>query len=345
MDESTDRVKGIEREKVSAWLAEHVAGATPPFEFALITGGHSNLTYSVVDAEGRRYVLRRPPLGAVLATAHDMGREHKIISAVAGIAVPVPRALGLCEDESINGAPFYVMNFVDGTVLDSADRARKLLPDEALRDRLADAVVDALAALHTADPDGIGLGDLGRKEAYLDRQLRRWRTQWEKSRTRELPEMEQTYDLLLAAKPEQLYTGVVHGDYRLGNMLVREDGTIAAVLDWELCTLGDTLADVGYLLNNWAEPEEAGASGPTAAGGFPNRAELVRRYVERTGHELRHVEYYRSFQLWRLAAIVEGVAARYLKGVMGDPSADARGFQLGVERMARQALDLVRTLG
>lgn len=340
-----EAVKGIEREAVSAWLAEHVPGATPPFEFSLITGGHSNLTYAVTARAGQRFVLRRPPLGAVLATAHDMAREHKIIRGASRIPIPVPRALGLCEDVSVNGAPFYVMNFADGHVLESADQVRELFPSEGMRDRLADGVLDTLAALHLADPEAVGLGDLGRREAYLDRQLIRWRTQWEKSKTRELPEMEQAYELLLAAKPDQIYTGIVHGDYRLGNMLSLTDGSISAVLDWELCTLGDTLADVGYLLNHWPQPEDPDdAVGPTAAGGFPSRSELLRRYAERTGHVLENVDYYRSFQIWRLAAIVEGVAARYQKGVMGDANADIRGFQVVVERLARQSIALVRTL-
>ncbi len=340
-----DEVKGVEREPVSAWLAEHVPDANPPFDFALITGGHSNLTYCVTGRDGQRFVLRRPPLGAVLATAHDMAREHKIISGARRIPIPVPRALALCEDPDVNGAPFYVMNFVEGHVLESVEQVQELFPDPEHRDRLAEAALDALVALHTVDPEAIGLGDLGRKEAYLDRQLKRWRTQWEKSKTRELPEMEQAYELLLAAKPAQLYTGIVHGDFRLGNMLSRDDGTVAAVLDWELCTLGDTLADLGYLLNHWSQPDDTeGILGPTGAGGFPSRAELMSRYAERTGHEVDQVDYYRSFQIWRLAAIVEGVASRYLKGVMGDPSADVRGFQEAVARMARQSLALVRSL-
>ena len=337
-------VRGIDAAPVSDWLAAHVDGATPPFAFRMITGGHSNLTYAVTDARGERYVLRRPPLGAVLATAHDMGREHKIIAAVAHTAVPVPQALALCTDEAVNGAPFYVMNFVDGHVLEEPDDVESVLAQPAQRVALSEAVVDALAALHTADVDAIGLGDLARREAYLDRQLKRWRGQWEKSKTRELPAMEEVYEALLASKPEQRYTGVVHGDYRLGNMLARADGTIAAVLDWELCTLGDVLADVGYLLNNWAAPDEPAVRMiPTAAGGFLDREALVRRYAEKTGFAVGDIEYYRAFQYWRLAAIVEGVASRYLQGVMGDPSADAGVFQQQVDMLAAQALQSIRT--
>lgn len=347
--EGSSTVRGIDAEPVSGWLAEHVEGATPPFRFSLITGGHSNLTYLVEGADGRRFVLRRPPLGAVLATAHDMGREHKIIAGVGRTAVPVPRALGLCEDEAVNGAPFYVMSHVDGVVLHDPEITAATFPDAEGRAALGGSVVRVLAALHTVDPDTVGLGDLGRREAYLDRQLKRWRTQWESSKTRDLPAMEETYELLVQAKPEQRYTGIVHGDYRLGNMLVdpvRHE--VAAVLDWELCTLGDVLADVGYVLNNWAEPGEGAVNGaaqyPTVVGGFPSRAEVVQRYGELTGHEVGSIEYYQSFQAWRLAAIVEGVLARYLKGVMGD-AGDTERFRLQVDNLADQALRLIRTLG
>ena len=342
-------VRGINAEGVSSWLASHIAGAAPPFRFEPIVGGHSNLTYRVTDREGVRTVLRRPPLGAVLATAHDMAREHKIISAVGKTQVPVPAALGLCTDESVNDAPFYVMNFVEGHVLDTAEMTRKVLPDESGRAQLGASVIETLVKLHQVDPDAVGLGDLGRKEAYLDRQLKRWRGQWEKSKTRDLPAMEETYELLLAAKPEQKFTGIVHGDYRVGNMLAGEEGRVRAVLDWELCTLGDTLADVGYVMNNWAQPDDpAGpelAASPTATGGFPSRKEFIDSYSRQMGHEVTHVDYYRSFQYWRLAAIVEGVMARYLKGVMGDENADTQGFKTRIDALADSALRLVRSLG
>lgn len=340
-------VKGIDAPSVSRWLGENVDGLVAPFRFALITGGHSNLTYEVRDAGGRRVVLRRPPLGAVLATAHDMGREHKIISGLWKTDVPVPEALALCQDESVNGAPFYVMDFVRGTVLATAHEARALQSDEASRRALGTAVVEVLACLHQVDPDAVGLGDLGRKEAYLDRQLKRWHKQWESSRTRELPSMGRAYQLLLERKPEQRYTGIVHGDYRLGNMLVQPDGSVAAVLDWELCTLGDTLADLGYVLNNWVQPGEEGpdvALAPTSAGGFLTREEFVTLYAERTRREVVDIDYYRAFQSWRSAAIVEGVLARYLKGVMGDPDADTNAFSTRVELLATRALDLIEAL-
>ena len=260
--------------------------------------------------------------------------------------MPVPPALGLCTDEGVNGAPFYVMDFVTGSVLDTPAMVRQVLPDPASRRQLSESVLDALVALHSIDPDTVGLGDLGRKEAYLDRQLSRWRTQWEKSKTRELASMDETYDLLVRAKPEQKYTGIVHGDYRLGNMLSTPDGRVAAVLDWELCTLGDTLADVGYLMNNWADAGEEGPSQavamPTSTGGFMSRAEFLAAYTARSGHSVAGVEYYRAFQWWRLAAIVEGVLSRYQKGVMGDPGMALDVFRAQVEQMAEEALRMIR---
>ncbi|MEL7156273.1 MAG: phosphotransferase family protein [Actinomycetota bacterium] len=342
-------VRGIETEPVSSWLEANIDGAVGPFRFALITGGHSNLTYSVTGADGGHYVLRRPPLGMVLATAHDMAREHRIIAAVGQTDVPVPTALGVCTDEAVNGAPFYIMGFVEGTVLHDAEIADATIGDHDKRAALSRSVVNVLADLHLADPDAIGLGDLGRKEAYLDRQLKRWKRQWEASKTRELPAMDQAFELLTAAKPEQRYTGIVHGDYRLGNMLIDPAaGSISAVLDWELCTLGDVLADVGYILNNWLQPGEESLRGatahPTMHGGFSTREELVRDYSERTGFEVTGIDYYRAFQNWRLAAIVEGVLARYLEGVMADDSVDTDEYRVQVEGLADQALILLRGL-
>jgi aminoglycoside phosphotransferase (APT) family kinase protein len=342
-------VPGVNSEAVSAWLEANVDGASGPFRFELITGGHSNLTFKVTAADGRTMVLRRPPLGAVLATAHDMAREHRIISGVGRTSVPVPTPLGLCEDESVNDAPFYVMDHVDGVVLHDADIADAEIPDHGTRRNLSTSLIEVLANLHTANPDDIGLGDLARKEAYLDRQLKRWRGQWENSKTRELPSMERAYDLLVEAKPPQRYTGVVHGDYRLGNILTRtETGSVAAVLDWELCTLGDVMADVGYVLNNWVQPGEDSLRGatdfPTQHGGFSTREELIEAYSNHTGYEVENANYYRAFQNWRLAAIVEGVLARYLKGVMADDSVDTDQYRLQVENLANESLRLIDSL-
>ncbi len=342
-------LKGINEENLNAWFAEAIAGCEPPLEFSLITGGHSNLTFKVTDSLGHAYVLRRPPTGAVIATAHDMSREHRIIAALRDTRVPVPPALGLCEDAAVNDAPFYVMGFVEGVVLDDANTTLANIPEPA-RAKLGADVIEVLAALHQIEPDSVGLGDLGRREAYLARQLKRWRTQWEKTKTRELATMDAVFDRLSTKMPEQIGSAIVHGDYRLGNMLSRPEGTVAAVLDWELCTLGDPLADLGYVLNNWTQPGEGSGAGPatpalpTAVGGFPTREAFIERYETLTGRDASGIDYYRAFQYWRLAAIVEGVLARYLKGVMG-AKANTDYFRMQVDGLANSALELLDQLG
>src|SRR5690606_6663801 len=272
----TDTPKGIDRERVTEWFVEHAPGCEPPLAFALIAGGRSNLTYRVTDAAGHAWVLRRPPPGQVLATAHDMGREYRIISALGPTDVPVAPVVGLCSDEAVNGAPFYVMDFVDGLVARNAEAAAAL--DEPARRRAGEQIADVLARIHAVDPDAVGLGDLGRKEGYVERQLRRWHGQWEKSQTRELPLVDEVHAALAARVPEQGPATIVHGDYRLDNCLLRPDGTIAAVLDWELCTLGDPLADVGLLCVYWTDPDDGTAAlldAATTLEGFPTKAEVV----------------------------------------------------------------------
>ena len=337
-------VRGIQSDAVTAWMTEHIEGVQAPLSFSIIQGGHSNLTYRVEDAAGKLYVLRRPPIGKLLATAHDMGREHRIISALAPTDVPVPPALGLCRDDEVNDAPFYVMGFVEGVVLDSAERTEEHFPFDVRRG-IGESVIEVLAALHTVDLGSVGLDTLAKKEDYIARQLKRWRKQWEASKTRELPEMEEVADGLEKHMPEQIGAAVVHGDYRLGNMLTGQDGRVAAVLDWELCTLGDPLADVGYLMNNWPDGDEEGSSpveerAPTAAGGFPSRAEMIERYGELTGRDVSNLSYYRAFQYWRLAAIVEGVLDRYMKGKMaGDVDHDV--YRQRVDSLANAAVTLM----
>jgi len=341
-------MKGIQQERLEAFFSEHVEGIEPPLRFELITGGRSNLTFVVEDTKGRKCVLRRPPLGAVLATAHDMGREHKILSGLADTDVPTPRTLAVCQDETVNDAPFYVMDYVEGEVLVTPEQTQASLPEEN-REALGLHIVEVLANLHRIEPDDVGLGDLGRREAYLARQLKRWQSQWEKSKTRELSAMDEAHTLLADRMPEQLSTSIVHGDYRLGNFLTNcAKGRIAAVLDWELCTLGDPLADVGYLMNDWNGPgdKQLSASGTslsaTTCGGFPDREAMLARYEELTGTSTKGVDYYRAFQYWRLAAIVEGVLSRYKQGVMGD-AVDLNIFQAQVDALASAALRLARS--
>ena len=339
-------MQGIDIDRVSAWLAANIEGAQAPFTFDLIAGGRSNLTFRVTGADGTRFVLRRPPLGHVLATAHDMAREHRIIAAVGTTGVPVPPALGLCTDEAVNGAPFYVMGFVDGVVLDSPEKAAALAPE--LRVAASHHLVDVLADLHAVDVDAVGLGDLAKREGYVARQVKRWSTQWENSKTRELPAIDEVARLLALRMPTQQGVSIAHGDYRFGNCLTDvHHGRVAAVLDWELCTLGDPLADVGYLGVYWfsGDTANARANDPTSAGGFPTYDDLLQRYATRTGRDLSDIDYYVAFSCWRLAVISEGVYARYLHGAMGSQEGvDLTSFKVGTEGLAERALAAMQRL-
>ena len=329
--------RGIDAANVTRWFLDHAEDVEPPLSFDLIAGGRSNLTYRVDDAAGHAWVLRRPPLGQVLATAHDMGREHKIISALAPTDVPVAPTIGLCTDEDVNGAPFYVMGFVDGVIARGVDAGR-LLTVEA-RERAGHDLPEVLARIHAVDPDAVGLGDLGRKEGYIERQLRRWYRQWESSKTRELPVVDEVHDALAARVPEQGPAAIVHGDYRLDNCILSSDGRIAAVLDWELCTLGDPLADVGLLLVYWTDRNDTTSAlmeTTTTLDGFPDRTELIRRYAAASGRDVGDVDFYVAFGFWKLACILEGVNARYQGGVMGE-SDNYQGFAGQVEVLARRA--------
>ncbi|MFT7651551.1 MAG: aminoglycoside phosphotransferase (APT) family kinase protein, partial [Candidatus Azotimanducaceae bacterium] len=267
-------------------------------------------------------------------------REHRIIDALQGSTVPVAKTIGLCRDVQVNDAPFYVMDYVAGPVLHDAEVSITIPAQE--RESIGRHVVEVLAALHAIDPDDVGLGDLGRKEAYLARQLKRWNKQWEASKTHPIPAMEQVSELLEARMPEQVGASIVHGDYRLGNMIIGQ-GKIKAVLDWELCTLGDPLADFGYLLNSWIMPGEVEEDlTATAVGGFVSREALTEQYAQATGRDLSDIDYYRAFSHWRLAAIGQGVYKRYLVGAMGENrDMDLDAYKQSVSDRAQAALELL----
>ena len=334
-----DDVAGIDAANVTAWLAQEV-GATPPFRFEVIVGGHSNLTYLVHAADGRKLVLRRPPLGHVLASAHDMGREHRIIAGLQGSGVPIPPALGLCTDESVNGAPFYVMAFVEGVVVHDHDEAVRTLTPDA-RANASRSLVDTMAAIHAVDLDAAGLSDLGRHEGYVERQLKRWYGNWNQQKTRELPLVDQVHDALVGMVPPQGAATIVHGDYRLDNTIVSSAGDVQAVLDWEICTLGDPLADIGLLQVYWTGPDDAQsawAGRSTTAPGFWNRDRMAERYAEVSGRDIGALDFYVAFGLWKLACVLEGVYARYLGGALGerDP-AELQVFKQQVDAAATMA--------
>jgi aminoglycoside phosphotransferase (APT) family kinase protein len=292
-------------------------------DVALISGGKSNLTYRVASDAGE-VILRRPPLGNILPTAHDMVREHRVLSALDGTAVPVPRTLYLGDADSGLGAPFYVMERVVGHI------CRNELPPgyvDAAQDReaIGQALVDVLANLHTVDPADVGLAEFGRPPGFMERQLRRWSQQWEASRTEDLPALDALRDALVRTLPEQRASSIVHGDYRLDNTVLHptKPGRIVAVLDWEMSTLGDPLTDLGALLAFWSEEADpdvltaARIVAPvTAAPGFPSRGDVIERYSRRTGFDVSHADWYQSFAFFKLAVVCQGIAARAAGGAM-----------------------------
>jgi len=337
-------VEGIDADRVSEWLASNVKGVELPLRFELIAGGRSNLTFRVTDSAGASYALRRPPLSHVLPTAHDMTREYRVITALGGTAVPVPVTYGLCDDEAVNGRPFYVMEFVEGHIVRDAQIAESAL-DPASRRRAGESMAETLAALHAVDVDAIGLGDFAKRDGYIERQLRRWYEQFNNSQIEGMDTAEivgAVHDRLAAAVPEQASTAIVHGDYRLDNAVLGPDGSVRAVLDWEICTLGDPLADMGLLMVYWTEPgDEAAILGvtPTVVPGFPSRADMKRIYESASGRDLSQLDFYMAFGYWKLACILQGVFARYAGGATAGDRSSVDAFAGSVVRLTEMALD------
>ena len=290
----------------------------------LIEGGRSNLTYRVTDGT-RTWVVRRPPLGHVLATAHDMAREHRVISALADTPVPVPGTLLLCEDPEVIGAPFYVMDCMPGTPYRSEHQLRRIGPGRT--EAAVHTLVDTLVDLHAVDPAAVGLADFGRPEGFLDRQLRRWGKQLDASRSRELPGMDELHAALGQALPHSPTATIVHGDYRLDNVLIDDDGRLTAVLDWEMSTLGDPLTDLGLLVMYTEQRSSDLLSAPTTGGapGHPSAAEIVERYARGSGRDVSAVDWYTSFAYFKLAVIVEGIHYRWTLGQTIGPGFDRIG--------------------
>src|SRR3954466_3903211 len=338
----SDPAPGIAGPGVTSWFEANVPGARPPLSFELIAGGRSNLTFAVGDSAGpRRWALRRPPLHGVLGSAHDVGREHRVVSALNPTGVPVPPVVGLCDDDDVTGAPFFVMEFVDGIVLRDDELERGGFAGD-VRTRASHAMVETLAKLHAVKPADVGLGELGRQEGYIARQLKRWKGQLDQAKTRELPALDEAHARLSDRIPEQGPATIVHGDYRLDNMIVSEDGEVRAVLDWELCPLGDPMADVGLLVVYWNPPFHGA---PGRFGGFPEIDELIARYGEVSGRSLAELDFYVAFGYWKLAAILEGVYARYVSGAYGDQPEDVAEMPKGVDELGEAALRRLDALG
>lgn len=338
MSPTTD-IPGIHAANITAWIRDRVPSLVEPLSFDLIAGGLSNLTYNVRDAIGNHWVLRRPPLGHVLATAHDMGREVRIISALSPTAVPVAPLVGFCDDIEVNDAPFYVMNFVDGIIARDRESGTQLSPNA--RRRAGEALIETLSAIHALDVDDIGLGDLGRKESYVERQLSRWQRQWEATKDVDVPEMTSLHQKLSESIPRQGSATLVHGDFRLDNCIVESNGNVNAVLDWELCTLGDPLADLGFMFVYWVEESDDFKvidSSATTLDGFPTRSELLSLYALRTGRDVDQIGYYVALGYWKLACILQGVLVRYRSGAMGEQSATNETGQHPIQRLATAGL-------
>lgn len=342
-------IPGYEVDRVEAWIAAHTRELVPPFNWYKLEGGHSNLTYKLLDDAGRVAVIRRPPQGELLPKAHDMGREWAIISALGSTPVPVARAIAFCEDPTVTGIHFYVMGLVDGQPLYTADDTERLIP-LALRERCAHSFIDVLADLHSVDPDAVGLSDLGKKDDYVGRQLKTWYRSWTSSIEGAQFDDERAHHLqkfFLDHLPAQGPARVVHGDYGTHNCLFGADCRIAAVVDWEISTLGDPLADLAYALNQWTEPAEPiGPRGqrPTQLPGFPSRAALAARYAQRTGRDLSRLDYYIGFNHWKSACIVHGVYARYLEGKKSTAGVDLVGLRASVLRSLDAAQEAVSRL-
>lgn len=305
---------------LDAWISANVAQDAPGrlTQVRLISGGRSNLTYRL-DLGDQALVLRRPPLGHVLPTAHDMSREYRVLTALSGTAIPVPAPVAFCDDAEVVGAPFYLMRYVAGEVLRTAEDGERLTPGQARQ--LSEQLIDMLAAIHAVDVDSVGLAGFGRPDGYLARQLSRWQRQWELSVTRPMPGYDELVRRLAEGLPQSAEGTLVHGDLRLDNMLVTLEPvpSVAAVVDWEMSTLGDPLADLGLTLMYWTDPGEddwlrlTEGGSVTTVPGFLRRAEAAARYAELTGRDISGIGYYLAFGCFKLAVVLEGIHARFLQ--------------------------------
>ena len=321
----SEEIRGLpDLPAIRAWLVDHVEAFQGDLRFDLVAAGGSNLTYVVEDGEGHRVALRRPPVAARLASAHDMSREWRILSALHAhpeAGVPVPAAIAYCDDPSIMGSDFYAMGFVEGTILRGPDDAATM---DAEQCRIAsESLIDVQVSMHRIDVDAVGLGDLGRREGYVERQLKRWLKQFELSTQRDLPVVYALHEKLSKNIPRQQGVGLCHGDYRFDNTVMGADHRVLAVLDWELCTLGDPVADFVWSILYWSDPADAadfGNPSPTRHPAFPRRAEAIALYAERSGFDLSYLDYYVTFSWWKMACLVEGVTARLRAGAGGGAS-------------------------
>jgi aminoglycoside phosphotransferase (APT) family kinase protein len=302
--------------------------------------GHSNVTFILSTG----VVVRRPPRGPLPPSAHDVLREARLLRALEATPVRVPKVLAVCDDPQVIGAPFYVMERVAGEVI--TDSLPPALDNPLERMRIADQLIDALVELHGVDWSSIGLEGFGKPTGYLDRQLRRFSGLWEHNKTRELPEVEQLRQWLAANMPDSPPATIVHGDYRLGNTMFDRDAPamLLAIFDWEMATIGDPLADVGYMVMHWTQPDDPATKfnlhNVTRLEGFPTREQLIARYEERSGRSMRALDWYVTLALWKAVVFMEGNYKRALAGSTDDPY--LKTFGDGVIEIAQRALDVSR---
>lgn len=329
--ESVD-TPGYDRPAVEAWIESNVADLTGPFQWTRLEGGHSNLTFLIQDGTGRRAVVRRPPEGELLPKAHDMKREFTIISGLGQTDVPVAEAHGLCEDTAVTGAVFYVMSEVGGRALYTAEDVEAWLDLDA-RDTVGYSFISTLAKLHSIDPADVGLDQLAKHDGYVSRQLRVWYGSWQASMegaAYDDTRIHQMHDELISQIPEQGPARVVHGDFGMHNCMINADGSLAAVLDWEIATLGDPLADFAYALNGWSDEDDVirvSHEAATTAPGFPRRQALADHYAELTGRDMSNLDFYRTFNYFKTACILHGVYARYMLGQKSTEGIDLDGLR------------------
>jgi aminoglycoside phosphotransferase (APT) family kinase protein len=336
-------VNGLDLGRLTRWFDTELPGLRAKELHAhLLTGGRSNLTYVVEDGV-RRWVLRRPPLGHVLSTAHDMGREFRVQDALRQTGVRVPAMLGLCTDSAVIGTPFYVMEHVEGTVYSDVRQLHEIGPSRAAR--LGERLVDTLAVLHQVDPDAVGLVNLGRPDGFLARQVHRWSAQLDASRSRPLAGVDELRARLAADVPETERVALVHGDYRLDNVLIDADDQVAALLDWEMATLGDPLTDLALLAiyQRIQELQSVTAGVEPRAPGWPSEAQLVARYVEATGREVHDLGFHLALAAFKATVIIEGIHYRHVNGLTVGPGFDGLGelveplITLGLDSLEEQS--------
>lgn len=319
MSAERDALRGLNVDKVRQWLRAHCDDLAADCEFELIAAGGSNLSYKVTDANGKQAVLRRPPSRTGIATAHDMQREYRVMSALQNSDVPVPDTLAYCRDTEVTGSEFYLMSFVDGIILRDKSSAKQL-EDQACQ-RATEALIDTQLAFHQIDLEQYELTDLGQHEAYVQRQIRRWSHQVMAKPVRELPLLHELKDALERSAPDRNYRpGLVHGDYRFDNTVLAPSGQMLAVLDWELCTIGDPQADFCWSVLYWSDPEDSWRflpSAPTLDPRFVRRQWVIDCYRERSGLPLEDWVWYEAFSFWKMACIIEGVYTRLLSGAGG----------------------------